>query len=62
MHGPQLHNVRHAADTMSRASAMIRMAGMYQQCTMDMKRQLAAALLACIIPGASVIRVSRYVL
>eukprot|EP00873_Tetraselmis_striata_P026539 jgi/Tetstr1/446803/TSEL_034283.t1 len=50
MHGPQLHNVRHAADTMSRASAMIRMAGMYQQCTMDMKRQLAAALLACIIP------------
>jgi len=50
MHGPKLHNMRHAADTMSRVSAMLKMGGLYQQATQSMKRQLAAALIASIVP------------
>jgi len=49
MRGPKFHNLCHAADTMSRLSAIVKIGGLYNMSNLAMKRELTAALVACII-------------
>eukprot|EP00873_Tetraselmis_striata_P013522 jgi/Tetstr1/433786/TSEL_002412.t1 len=49
MKGPKFHNLGHAADTMSRLSAIVKMGGLYDLANLAMKRELTAALIACIV-------------
>lgn len=51
MKGPKFHNLGHAADTMSRLSAIVKMGGLYDLANLAMKRELTAALIACIVEG-----------
>lgn len=45
------HNKRLAADTISRFSSLLRISGICNNADKTLKRDVAAALIACIVPG-----------